>query len=70
MACDICGKVGTTLISIREQYRTDEIVDICPDCEKTVSTQLDKIQYLTQNMEQNWVKEFMRNLSLKIFERI
>ncbi len=44
MACDICGKVGTSLTPLHGIYQTDDIKDICPDCEKIVNAQLSKIQ--------------------------
>ena len=37
MACDICGKKGTSLTDLLDQYQTDDVKSICPECEKVVN---------------------------------
>lgn len=59
MACDICGKVGTTLTPLRDIYQTDDIKDICPDCEKIVNAQLNKIQASHGQAQRSLLKRFM-----------
>ena len=59
MACDICGKTGTSLNSLREIYQTSDIKAICPDCEKVVNKQLNSIQSMTGRMGRVLLKRFM-----------
>ena len=46
MACDICGKTGTSLVPLNADYQTNAIKDICGDCEREVNNQLWKIRTL------------------------
>jgi len=59
MACDICGKTGTSLSDLREIYQTDDIKSICPDCEKVVNKQLNSIQSVTGRLQCVLLKRFM-----------
>jgi len=65
MACDICGKKGTTLESLRDLYKTDDIQQLCPECISEVNTQLGKLQQMTFGMTETWLKRFMRNTRRK-----
>jgi len=66
MDCDICGKKGTTLESLRDQYKTDDIQQLCPECISEVNTQLGKLQQMTFGMNETWLKRFMQNIRKKI----
>jgi len=59
MACDICGKTGTSLSDLRSAYATSDIKSICPDCEKVVNRQLSKIQTVTSRMVIDLLKRFI-----------
>lgn len=60
MACDICGKRGTSLAELRSVYQTDEIKAVCPDCEKVINGKLSALQ--------KWASTAVRQL-LKLFIR-
>lgn len=59
MACDICGKTGTSLIDLLSIYETPEIKQICPKCESDVNTHLGKLKRMTNKMNRSWLKRFM-----------
>ena len=59
MACDICGKTGTGLESLNDQFQTDDIKEICPRCARDVNDHLWKIRALTSNILRIWLKRFM-----------
>jgi hypothetical protein len=65
MACDICGKVGTSLTPLHDIYQTDDIKDICPDCEAIVNIQLNKIRDSHTQAQQSLLKRFMEILKGK-----
>lgn len=60
MACDICGKIGTTLNDLRPIYQTEEIKSICPDCEEAVNGKLSALQKWSSTLIQRLLKLFMR----------
>ncbi len=66
MRCDICGKRTQDLTALLSIYKTDEIEDICHDCQKEVNDQLSKLQRITFRMNEHWLKKFMRNLKIKL----
>jgi len=63
--CDICGKDAKYLDTIRDQYQTDGIKDICDECRREVNDHLSKLQLLSSKMNEHWLKKFMKNLALK-----
>ncbi|WP_043062340.1 hypothetical protein [Brucella anthropi] len=60
--CDICNEHSAYVNEVREIYRTDDIRDICSDCEKIVNKQLRKIQTAHGSAQQSLLKRFMRVL--------
>lgn len=65
MACDICGKTGTSLVPLRDIYKTDEIQVMCPECEKIVDKQLNRIQESHGQGQRSLLKRFMSILKNK-----
>jgi hypothetical protein len=63
MACDACGALGTTLNTMRDTYKTEQIQQICPACEATINKHLFKLQHASQNMVVDLMKSFLRNLA-------
>ncbi len=59
MACDICGAKDKALVSLRDSYKTAEVQQVCPDCEKELNTQLRKIHSITSNILVVWMKRFI-----------
>lgn len=59
MACDICGKTGTTLADLRESYQTADIKAICPECESIVNNKREKLLTVVLNMLSVLLKRFM-----------
>ena len=44
MACDVCGAKGTSLNNIREQFATDDVRAVCPNCERVINSHLSKLE--------------------------
>ena len=59
MACDICSENGKTLVDLRPEYQTENVKQICPECEKTINYHLWKIRSVTTKMNQSLLKRFM-----------
>jgi len=62
MACDICGKTGTSLSYLRKCFQTDDIKALCPDCTNVVENHLGKIRKMQGRMVSSLFKRFMRML--------
>lgn len=62
MACDICGKTGTSLTDLLDIYQTDDIKQMCPDCAKVVNKHLGKIQSSAGKIQRSLLKSFMKVL--------
>lgn len=60
MACDICGKTGTRLVDLRECYQTDDIQQICPECETIVNRQHSKLLSFVLKIKEDLFKRFLR----------
>jgi len=65
MSCDICGKNGVYLDVLREEYQTEEIKDLCPDCMQIVNDHLWKIKKIQIKMTQSLLKQFLSLLREK-----
>ena len=65
MACDICGKTGTSLADLLESYQTADIKAICPDCEKVVNNKKSKILSMVLNMLADLLKRFIKEKRAK-----
>lgn len=61
MACDLCGKVGCDLESLRDFYATDDIKHVCPECSNILNKQVSKLQSWTAQLQQALLRQFMRN---------
>lgn len=57
--CDICGERSDYLNSLVSIYKTEDIQDICPSCEKIVNKHLHKIQNSHGQAQQSLMKRFM-----------
>lgn len=62
MACDTCGKTGVELVKLIDIYKTEEICDVCKDCEKEINKQLWKIKGITADIQKGLLKRFMANM--------
>lgn len=60
MACDICGKTGTSLADLLDSYKTTDIQSICPECEKAVNAHQRKLQNWTTTLLTRLLKRFMQ----------
>jgi hypothetical protein len=65
MACDICGKTGTTLIDLLAQYQTSDIKAICPDCESVVNRTNGRLLSMVLKIKSELLKRFMREKKIK-----
>jgi hypothetical protein len=60
MACDVCKKVGTPLIELRDVYKTESIQAVCPECEAVINKHLSKVQDMTVKMLIDLMKRFIQ----------
>lgn len=56
MACDLCGKTGTTLEDLRPQYQTQTVKALCPECIRLINKHLDKARTLGLNIAEELVR--------------
>ena len=66
MACDICKENGKTLVDLRTEYQTENVKQICPECEKTINDHLWKIRAVTTKMNQSLLKRFMEAMKARL----
>lgn len=59
MACDICGKTGTSLNDLLTQYQTEGIKSICPKCETAVNKKHQKLLDFALQMKGDLFKRFI-----------
>ena len=59
MACDVCGAKGTSLNNIREQFATDDVRAVCPNCERVINSHLSKLDGMWVRMRSALLKRFM-----------
>jgi hypothetical protein len=62
MACDICGKKGTTLSDLLDAYKTDDIKSICPACEKIVNRKSSSLLTFVLKMRTDLLRRFMQQM--------
>ena len=62
MACDICKCNTKSLVDLREIYQTDAVKQVCPDCEKVLNTELNKIQVAAGKIQRGWFKNRIKQL--------
>lgn len=60
MACDICGKTDVPLVSLLDTYKTNDIAQICYDCETIVNKKQRSVHNMTMRICSDLVKRFMR----------
>lgn len=66
MACDICGCNNKPLSDLLDNYQTEDIKQVCPECGEILNKQLRKIKRLTTGLTGTWFKQFMNNLKGKL----
>jgi hypothetical protein len=59
MACDICGKKGTTLNDLLSAYQTENIKAICPDCEIVVNRKNGKLLEMVLKIKSTLMRRFI-----------
>jgi len=57
--CDVCGKKETVVYSLKFEYQTDDIAQVCGSCERDITAHLFKLKKMTRKMDQSWIKQFM-----------
>lgn len=65
MACDICGRNDKELTDLLEGYRTENIKQLCPSCEKIINDHLWKIRAVTMNINRSLLKRFMEAIKVR-----
>lgn len=61
MACDMCGKRGVGLVILNDGYQTDEVKDICRECEKSLERHLSRMLRQTDGILRTFMKRFVMN---------
>ena len=62
MACDICKNNTKSLVDLREIYQSEEVRQVCPDCEKVLNVELSKIQVAAGKIQRGWFKNRIKQL--------
>lgn len=69
MECDLCSKTGTYLTSLRYEYKTEDIKQVCSDCGILINDHLWKLRKLSNKANESFLKRFMiekkQNLATK-----
>ncbi len=65
MACDTCGRTGVRLNQLMELYRTDDISEVCDECEKIAKKHLNVIQQSHIKAQQSLIKRFLQALRIR-----
>ena len=60
MACDICGKTNVELTDLREEYKTDDIAQLCSSCADVVNSKRDSLLVMTNKILCTLLTRFMR----------
>lgn len=63
LTCDTCGRDCQKLTELRDEFKTDEIVEICEDCFKELQSVFDKIK-IAQNIQ---LRKMMRD-AVRVFK--
>ena len=66
MGCDICGKSGVYLQDLKAPFQTEDIKEICDDCNRQLTKHNQKLHDLTFKIKQRWIKTFMAHLKEKL----
>ena len=64
MSCDICGAKGKQLTPLLDQYKSAEIQDVCPECEKILNDHNSKLLTAAMNIKRNWMRRFIDRLHI------
>jgi hypothetical protein len=64
MSCDLCGKVTTTLVQLKDDYRTDDCSMVCNDCEKLLNKYLSDTRLKLFRVLDSLMKAFIRRNKL------
>lgn len=59
MACDICGNNKAPLVDLRDEYKTREIAQICPECEKIINAKNSGLLSMVLKVKASLLKRFM-----------
>ena len=59
--CDTCLKRTESLYQLRDCYKTDEIKDICYECNQAINKHLRKVESVTSRIRNDLLKLFMNN---------
>jgi hypothetical protein len=60
MACDLCGKTGVSLNTMRDCYKVEGVESICGGCETIVNRKLFKMREVADGMVRTLFKRFLR----------
>ena len=71
MNCDVCAKkcAPYELVCLLSSYKTKQIEWICPECEREVSLQLDRLRSLYHGWIARMLKVWIRNKRRKKYTK-
>lgn len=63
--CDLCGKPHSYLESLKDEYQTESITQVCGECASLINNHLWKVRELTHGIIRTAVKRFIANMKLQ-----
>ena len=60
--CDICKQKVDKLVKIYDQWKVDDISEICEKCEKEINSVLDATIKAQQIQRHNFVRRFIKSM--------
>ena len=65
MACDLCNKKSVALYPLLDLYKTEDVQEICNDCETAVNKHLGKVKRVTTNMLSDLIRRYLTERKFK-----
>lgn len=59
MACDTCGRTGTPLVDLLSIYQTDQVKQVCRECEALINRQLWNAQGVASKIQRGLMTRFL-----------
>ena len=64
--CDICGDKNTWCESLVQDYKVKGVDNVCGKCGRKINDHLWKLRKLSKQINQSFLKTFVRNLVKKV----
>lgn len=60
MACDLCGKKGVSLSTLKDIYKTKDVAEVCDACETIINKKLRKVQDFAFDLIPKLLKQYFK----------